>query len=174
VSGPSTLTELTDVTGTPGIGKSPVDDGSSTFPLTKVTTEDDLDAVLASVATVTWHNIGTPGEPVFQSQFRNIGDPWSPARYRQLANSTVRLQGTVSCDDQTISDATWIPIFKLPPEAAPDYSLEFCALTNDNAFSRLYIWETGDVIWAGYVMGPHAPISRLPLNFISWSTRGPQ
>jgi hypothetical protein len=171
--GATTLTELTDVTGTPGLGKSPVDDGTATFPLTPVTTQADLDAVLAEVAAVNWHNIGTPGEPPFQSQFRNIGDPWSPARYRLLANSTVRMQGTITCDDPTIIDSTWVPIFTLPAEAAPDYNLEFTALTNDNAWSKLYIWDTGDVIWAGYVIGTHAPIARLPLNFLSWSTSGP-
>ena len=129
--------------------------------------------MLASVAAVTWHDIGAAGEPPFLSSFRNIGDPWSPARFRVLANSTVRMQGTVTCDDPTIADSTWLPIFTLPPELAPDYNLEFAALTNDNAFSKLFIWNTGDVIWGGYVMGTHAPIARLPLNFISWSTTGP-
>jgi len=172
-AGASSLTDLTDVTGAGGYGQSPVDDGSSTFPLTRVTTQEDLEAVLAEVAAVNWHNIGQPGEPAFLSQFRNIGDPWSPCRYRMLANSTVRMQGTVTCDDPSVADATWVPIFTLPPEATPDYSLEFCALTNDDAFSKLYVWDTGDVIWGGYVLGPHAPISRLPLNFLSWSTTGP-
>jgi hypothetical protein len=173
--GASTLTELTDVTGEGGYGQSPVDDGSQTFPLTRVTTQEDLEAVLTEVAAVNWHDIGTAGEPPFQSQFRNIGDPWSPCRYRILANSTVRMQGTICCDDQTIADATWVPIFTLPPEARPDYTLEFSALTNDNAISKLYVWDNGDVIWGGYAdgLGPHAPISRLPLNFLSWSTTGP-
>jgi hypothetical protein len=171
--GASTLTELTDVTGEGGYGQSPVDDGSQTFPLTRVTTQEDLEAVLAEVAAVNWHDIGAPGEPPFQSMFRNIGDPWSPCRYRILANSTVRMQGTICCDDQTISDATWVPIFTLPPEARPDYTLEFSALTNDNAISKVYVWADGTVVWAGYAIGPHAPISRLPLNYLSWSTTGP-
>ena len=143
------------------------------FPLTRVTTQEDLEEILAQVAAVDWHNIGAAGEPAFQSQFRNIGDPWSPLRYRILANSTVRMQGTICCDDQTIADATWVPIFTLPPEARPDYTLEFSALTNDDAFSRVYIWNTGEVIWGGYAVGAHAPIARLPLNFLSWSTAGP-
>jgi hypothetical protein len=172
-AGATTLTDLTDVTGQGGAGQSPVDDGTSTFPLTRVTTEEDIEAILASVAAVDWHDIGAPDEPPFLSQFRNIGDPWSRCSYRILANSTVRLQGTVCCDDQTISDATWIPIFTLPPEARPGYNLEFSALTNDDAFSKLFIWETGEVIWGGYAIGAHAPITRLPLNFLSWSTAGP-
>jgi hypothetical protein len=172
-TGDGTLTGLTDVTGTAGIGKAPVDDGSGTFPLTPVTTHDDLDNVLAQVAAVNWHDIGAPGQPPFQNQFRNIGDPWSPARYRTLANSTIRLQGTITCDDPTIADATWLPIFVLPADAAPGANLEFMALTNDNAISRLYVWADGTVIWAGYAIGPHAPITRLPLNFLSWSSTGP-
>jgi hypothetical protein len=171
--GASTLTELTDVTGTIGIGKAPVDDGTGTFPLTPITTQQDLDDVLTQVAAVTWHDIDTPGEPNFQSQFRNMGDPWSPARYRVLANSTVRVQGTVCCDDDTIADSQWLPIFQLPAELAPGYTLEFSALTNDNTISRLYVWEDGTVIWAGYAIGNHAPIDKLPLNFLSWSTAQP-
>jgi len=171
--GASSLTELTDVTGDPGLGKSPVDDGSGVFPLTRVTTEDDLNAVLAQVAAVEWHDIGAAGEPPFQPGWRNIGSPWSPARYRILANSTVRVQGTVCCDDPTIADATWIPIFQLPAEVSPGVNLEFSALTNDNAFSRMYVWADGQVIWGGYVTAPHAPVSRLPLNFLSWVTSGP-
>jgi hypothetical protein len=174
--GATSLTDLTDVTGTPGLGKSPVDDGSGTFPLTPVTTQQDLDAILAEVAGVVWHNIGDPGEPPFLSNFRNMGDPWSPARYRVLANSTVRLQGTLVCDDTTISNATWIPIFQLPVEYAPGDNLEFSTLTNDNAISRMYVWDDGTVVWGGYVQTlgpPPGPITRLPINFLSWSTAGP-
>jgi hypothetical protein len=174
--GATTLTDLTDVTGQPGPGHAPVDDGSSTFVLTPVTTQDDLDQVLNSVAAVIWHNVGDPNEPPFQSQFRNIGDPWSPLRFRLLANSTVRLQGTITCDDQTIGGATWVPICQLPAEVAPGYNLEFCALTNDDAFSRVYVWEDGQLVWGGYISGigpPPGPITRLPLNFVSWSSQGP-
>jgi hypothetical protein len=170
----SSLTDLTDVSGAPGPGKSPVGDQTGVeFTLLPVTTQDDLDNVLAEVAAVNWHDIGAAGEPAFQSQFRNIGDPWSPARFRVLANSTVRLQGTVSCDDQTIVDSTWLPIFTLPGECAPGYSLEFGVVTNDNAVSKLLVWEDGEVLWGGYQIGSHATIERLPLNGISWSTGVP-
>ena len=90
------LTDLTDVTGTPAPNKSPVYNDTGVAPLTEITTRQDLDDVLDQVAAVNWHDIGTPGEPPFLSQFRNIGDPWSPARFRVLANSTVRLQGNSS------------------------------------------------------------------------------
>src|SRR3954470_13149864 len=40
---PGTLTDLTDVTGTPGIGKAPVSDQSGAFPLTEVATQVYVD-----------------------------------------------------------------------------------------------------------------------------------
>lgn len=171
--GASSLTDLTDVTGDPGPGKSPVGDASGMFPLVPVTTQDDLDAVLAQVAAVDQHHIGDPGEPPFAANWRNIGDPWAVASYRHLANSTVRLQGTVMCQDQTIQDATWIPVFTLPAELAPAGNLEFGVLTNDNAISKVAVWSDGNVVWCGYMIGTHAPVSRLPLNGLSWSTTGP-
>lgn len=172
-SGGGSLTDLTDVTGEPGPGKSPVADDAGSFPLTRVTTEDDLTAVLDSVAEVVWHDIGAPGEPPFLSQFFNLGDPWSPARYRALLNSTVRVQGTVGCSDPTIVDATWIPIFQIPAEHAPGANLEFFTFANDANPCRMFVWADGTVVWGGYTSTPHPPIDRLPLNFLSWSTVSP-
>lgn len=170
--GPTSLTDLTDVTGLPGVGKAPVSVAGGDFPLTHIVTQTDLDAVLSTVAGVEWHDIGSAGEPPFLSGFRNIGDPWSPARYRMLANSTVRIQGTVCCDDATIEDATWIPIFQLPADAAPANNLEFVTLTNDDAWSRIIVWTDGTVVWGGYTTVPHVAVSRLPINMLSWSTSG--
>jgi hypothetical protein len=171
--GAGSLTGLTDVTGDPGLGKSPVDDGTGTFPLTPITTQADLDAVLARVAAVDWHTIGDPGEAPFAPGWRNIGEPWASARYRLLANSTVRIQGTVTSDDTTIVDATWIPIFQVPAEAAPGENLEFFTLANEQDICRMYVWADGTVVWGGYTSTPHNPVTRLPINFLSWSTIGP-
>lgn len=172
-SGGGSLTDLDDVTGSPETGSAPVYDGSGDAPLTLITTQEDLEGVLAQVASVERLLIGGEGAPPFLSQFRNIGDPWAPASFRQLANSTLRLEGTVMCQDGTIADATWIPIFTLPEEAAPGVNLEFFVLTNDNAISKVFVWDDGQVIWGGYAIGTHAPISRLPLNSISWSIANP-
>jgi len=62
---------------------------------------------------------------------------------------------------------------QLPAEAAPGANLEFAVLTNDNAFSKILVWDSGQVIWGGYAIGTHAPISRLPLNQLSWSIANP-
>jgi hypothetical protein len=52
--GPQSLTDLTDVTGEPGPGMSPVGDHSGEFPLTQVPTQADIDAILALVV---WHRV---------------------------------------------------------------------------------------------------------------------
>jgi len=166
--GPATLTDLTDVTGDPGLNKSPVYDGVE-FPLTAVTTQEDLDAILASVAHVEWHDIGAPGEPPFLSGFRNTGDPWGHARYRRTLNSTVYLEGTVSNDDQTLGGATWVPIFQFPPDCSPGASLRFLGLANDDSIGKLILWEDGTLVWGGFAVGPHEPIDYVSLGGVSFS-----
>lgn len=54
-AGTMTLTDLSDVTGSPGPNKAPVYDANTgVAPLTEVTTQDDLDAILAQVV---WHRV---------------------------------------------------------------------------------------------------------------------
>lgn len=63
--GPTSLLDLTDVTGTPGVsGNSPVDDGTGNFPLTPSVTQKDLDAILVEVV---WHKVA------------ELADPWQPS-----------------------------------------------------------------------------------------------
>lgn len=172
-AGATTLAALTDVTGTGGYGQSPVDDGSNTFPLTRVTTQDDLEGILTSVAEVEWHHVGDPGEPAFLSEFRNIGDPWAPARYRLTLNNVVHLEGTVTCDDQTIGAATWIPVFTFPPECAPGANIELGVISNDESLSKLIVWGDGQVVWGGYMLGPGSkPLQRLSLAGVNFSVGG--
>lgn len=166
---PTSLTDLTDVTGTPGVGKGPVYDSSGMAPLTQVTTQDDLDGILTSVAHVEWHDIGAPGEAPFLSGFRNTGDPWGNARYRHTLNNTVYLEGTVSNDDQTLASATWVPIFQFPPECNPGASLRFLGLANDDAIAKLILWEDGQLVWGGFVVGPQQPIDYVSLGGVSFS-----
>ena len=58
--GSSTLTGLTDVTGPPNPGTSPVYDHTGVAPLTPVTTQDDLDQILAQVV---WHKAAALEQP---------------------------------------------------------------------------------------------------------------
>ena len=178
--GATTLTELSDVTGDPGFGKSPVDDGTSTFPLTRVTTQEDLDAILNSVAAVTFHNIGDPGEPPFQNGYRNTGDGWCPAGWRLTLNNVIHIQGSVSNDDPASGEPVRTPIFQLPANARPAGNLRFHCLVNDNATGEVVVWAAdGNVMWAGYVHHAEGsdpasppPIGYLSLDSISFSFGG--
>jgi hypothetical protein len=173
--GATTLAGLTDVTGTPGLNKSPVDDGSGVYPLTEITTRSDLDGILASVAAVEWHDVGKPGEPPFQSEFSNLGSPWSPARFRHTLNNTVYLQGTVTHPSDFDPQSTWLPIFQLPAELMPSGSIQFGCISNDNSMSKVVVWEDGAVIWGGYITGTFvANIPELSLGGISFSVGAAQ
>ena len=162
--GATTLTELTDVTGTPGPNKAPVYDADTGIaPLTEIPTQADLDQVLADVARTDWINLE------LLSGFNNIGDPWAVARYRRTLNSTVYLEGSIRNPDTTISEATWIPIAQLPEDSRPTAALEFDALTNDDAMSKIVVWPDGQVVWAGFRIGQHGTIDRLSLNNVNFS-----
>ena len=166
---PSSLTDLTDVSGDPGERKAPVYDDAGTAHLTEVPTQDDIDGILVRVARVDWHNIGADGEPPFLSGFRNLGDPWGHARYRHSANNIVHLEGCVSNDDASLAGATWVPIFQFPPEAAPGASLRFLGMANDHSIAAIVVWEDGLVVFAGWVVGPTAPIDYISLAGVSFS-----
>lgn len=171
--GASTLTELTDVTGEPGFGKSPVDDGTAIFPLTRVATADDITGILTTVSTPVWHVIGDPAEPPYQAGFRPTGDPWAGARYRLAANNVVHLEGQVTNDDQTSGPATWLPIFQFPQDCLPGVSLRFACLARDDSIGKIIVWNDGLVLWGGYVTGPGDPgIPYVSLDGISFSVGG--
>jgi hypothetical protein len=171
VGGPTSLTDLSDVSGEPGPNKSPVGDPSGLeFTLTEVPTQADLDAILAGVAHVDWHDVGKPGEPLFQPGFSNLGPPWSPARFRHTLNNTVYLQGTVTHPADFDPESTWLPIFQLPPELIPNGSIQFGCISNDNSMSKIVVWEDGMVIWGGYITGTFvANIPYVSLGGVSFS-----
>lgn len=63
--GATSLTDLTDVSGEPGPGKSPVGDpGGDTFTLTEVSTQEAIDEILHQVV---WHRVW------------ELTDPWQPS-----------------------------------------------------------------------------------------------
>src|SRR5262245_29915296 len=81
--GASSLTDLTDVTGTPGEGKAPVYDDTGLAPLTEVIT-------LAKVGEVIWTNM------TLGPDFANLGQGYAPARYRHTTANTVFVEGVVT------------------------------------------------------------------------------
>lgn len=170
-SAPMSLTDLSDVTGEPAPGYSPVaDETSSEFPLTRVVTQEDLDAILALVARVDFHEVGAEGEPPFENDFRNYGLGWAPARWRHAANSVVHLDGVI-CRDAKLTDAT--RLFTLPEGSRPDTNLVFlCA--SENSVSRVDVMSDGGVEWRAYLVGGDSANVYLSLSGISFNRATPQ
>jgi len=77
--GASSLLDLTDVTGDPGAGKSPVDDGTATFELTHVASQEYVDAAIDD-ALARWATLGQK-----LSFVDTLTSPW------QVSNPTVVL-----------------------------------------------------------------------------------
>ena len=166
VGGASSLTELTDVTGTPGPGLSPVGDaGGDVFPLTRVTTEADLTAILDAVAATEWVDLE------LVNSFENFDVDHVPARYRLTLNNLVFLEGlikrTVPLNDP---DDRGTVITTLPLEAAPGMALMFPGLSS-TSLSRIVVAPNGEVQWHGCEIGQDAE-AFLSLCGISWSIGG--
>lgn len=147
--GASSLTDLTDVTGTPSPGTAPVYDDTGTAPLTPVTTQADLDNILVQVANIEYHQIGDPNEPPFQNGFRNYGEPWAPARYRHAANNVVHIDGVISRTDRLTEPTV---IFVLPEGHRPNAGQVF-AMASENGVSRVDVLPDGTVEWRQYLAG---------------------
>jgi hypothetical protein len=71
-----------------------------------------------------------------------------------MLNNTVFIEGHASNDDQSSGAARQLPIFRLPPEAAPGVCLRFTGVAREDSLARLIVWEDGTVLWDGYLAGP--------------------
>jgi hypothetical protein len=116
----------------------------------KTSTKDYVDDVLTQVAHVEWH------DAQFQPGWSNVGDPWSPVRYRRTLNNVVHVEGKATHPADFDPQATWLPIFQLPPDCLPYGAIEYGCLSNDNAISKIVVWGDGMIIWAGYATGQFA------------------
>jgi hypothetical protein len=143
------LRDLHDVETTidPGLGASPVDDGSGVYPLTLVTTQTDLDAILASVAAVNWRPLDLePGFEVFS-------DPqFATPKYRLTLNNVVHVEGMVGCSPPLSDDDVGKLLTTLPPDSRPDGTLLFgCPAYGNNA--RFDVTPDGSVTFQGMLIG---------------------
>jgi hypothetical protein len=164
--GPTSLTDLTDVTGTPGPSKSPVGDpAGQTFTLTEVPTQADLDQILANVAEVTWRplQLQDPRLTPFSTQDARFADP----AWRLTLNNVVHIQGQVACIPP-ISDAdTGLTIATLDPDSRPLATLLFgCPAFNNNA--RVDVNPDGTIIFQGMLIGG-GEIDWFSLSMITFS-----
>jgi hypothetical protein len=169
--GASTLTDLTDVTGAGGAGTSPVDDGTSTFPLTRVTTQDDLTQILTSVAEVDWRPIA------YAAGWQDYGqDDHAPGRCRLTLNNVVHLEGLVQYPARqlTSSDAG-TKIGGLDQDCLPGARLSFICLggvAGDELqqVARIDVAADGSIVFQGFVVDlGGAAASTFSLTSISFS-----
>jgi hypothetical protein len=150
----------------PGLGSSPVDDGSGVYPLTRVSTVDDVNAILALVANVEYHRFGDPGEPTLQNGFADYGPPFAPARWRLTANNTLRLDGAIT-RAEPLTEPTLIAT--LPEGCRPDARHVFLA-PSDQSLSRIDVDANGDIVWYVYlVVGGTGAQGYLSLSSVSYS-----
>jgi hypothetical protein len=143
-----------DTSQDPGLGASPVDDGSGVYPLTRVSTTDDVTAILTTVAHVEYHGFGLRNEPPLLGGWFNYGPPWARARYRHNSNNNVALQGLV-CREEPLVEQT--PILQMPPELTPDQDLVFMA-GSAQSISRVDLYADGTLVWFEHLTGDQAHV----------------
>jgi hypothetical protein len=164
------LRDLDDVVTTddPGLGSSPVDDGSGVYPLTRITTKEDVEGILDTVAHVEYHGFGLRGQPPLQGGFVNYGPSWAPARYRHNANNNVALNGLI-CREEPLTEQT--PILTMPEGVRPDQDLVFM-VPSAQSVSRVDVYADGNVVWFEHLVGDQAHVY-LSLCGITFSVAPP-
>jgi hypothetical protein len=163
--GATTLTELTDVTGDPAPGYSPVADETATvFPLTRVTTQDDLDAILAAVAQVIWNEV------TLYNGCTAYGGDWAPPRYRHTLNNVVHVEGLVMPPRPLTDTDSGIAIAQIP--VGPGADLMFTSSCDGPTSCRLVVKADGLILFDGLHAGA-GEASLFSLSGISYSVDGP-
>jgi hypothetical protein len=142
------LRDLQDVktAADPGLGAAPVDDGSGTYPLTRVSTTEDVDAILAGVAYVDWRPL------TLDQRFTSYGDGFADPAYRLTLNNVVHMQGLVACNPPLSDDDTGMVLTTFDLDARPLGKLLFgCPAYGNNA--RFDVNPDGTVTFQGMLMG---------------------
>ncbi len=167
------LADLADVTGLPTMAGAPVYDGAE-YPLTQIPTQQSLDAILASVAAVEWHDLELrngfstyPGQPDLD------GIVWAPARYRLTLNNVVHLEGVVIADRLLTDADAPIVIGQLPPECSPGLALWFDCPTHVQYLARVDVYADGTLTFRGVLAG-EGDIQYISLSGINYSVGAAQ
>jgi hypothetical protein len=166
--GAQALSDLTDVTGDPAPGLGPVyDAGGVEAPLTRVVTQEDLDAILVTVAEVTWRPL------VLQNGCVASPSPYAPPRYRLTLNNLVFLQGRVTKPNNFASSDTGLVIATLDTDARPGGGLVYIAPGGTAATTaRVVVHANGQITFEGLIGGT-TPASAISLAPIIFSVEGP-
>ena len=145
--GSSTLAGLTDVTGAPSPGTGPVYDSSGNAPLVPVVTQQDLDAILASVAQVDWRTLNlNPG-------FAPFGQGYADPRYRLTLNNVVHTEGLVACTPPLTEDDVGKVLAKFDNDSLPDGTLLFGCSGNPGNNARFDVMADGQIVFNGLLIG---------------------
>ena len=163
-----------DTVSDPGLGSSPVDDGSGVYPLTLVTTQQDLDGVLASVAAVDWVElelqngfVNYPGQPELDGVY------WAPARYRLAANNVVHMEGLLYRDEPLTDNDAGLVIAQLPPDARPGLALWYDCPTHVQFLARVDVYADGTILFKG-LFGGDGDAQYVSLSGITFSVGAAQ
>ena len=170
--GATSLTELTDVTGDPGFGKSPVDDGSSTFPLTRVTTQADLDAILEQVAAVTWFDLDLGDGITNAADDPAVNPDTVRARCRLTLNNLVFIEAVLKCEPPLTNAQSGRVLATLPPETVPGARLIFLCGSSGQNPAEIDVLADGTIVFETF-FGGTANAAIVTLCGISFSIGGP-
>jgi hypothetical protein len=146
--GASTLTALTDVTGTPGLNKAPVDDGSGVYPLTEIPTQESLDAILASVAHVDWRPL-----VLLDRRFAPFGQGYADPAWRLTLNNVVHMQGLVASSPPLTDNDAGALLGTLDADSWPLAKLLFGCPGNPGNNARFDVEGDGRIVFNGLLTG---------------------
>jgi hypothetical protein len=95
-----------------------------------------------------WRYIGAPGQPVFQSGWRNyeVANGWVTGRFRKTVTNLVVVQGFIQ---RAGTPTQGEPIFYLPAGYIPAYNLTFANVSYNWENNRMDIYPNGAVAWVG-------------------------
>jgi hypothetical protein len=152
------LRDLQDVHTTvdPGLGSSPVDDGSGVYPLTLVTTQSDLGGILADVAEVNWRPL-----ELAETRFTPFGQGYADPRYRLTLNNVVHTEGLVACNPPLSEDDVGVLLATYPGDCLPGATLLFGCSGNPGNNARFDVLANGLLIGGGMIDG----FMRTPITF---------
>lgn len=144
---PTSLTDLVDVSGTPGDRKSPVYDPAGTLALlTEIFTQADIGLILTAVAETNWR-------PLDLADGITNNDGYVPGRYRLTLNNTVYLEGVLGCTPPLTETDTGRVVAMLPAECNPGYTLIFSVPATGQNPVELRINPDGTITYQSHFYG---------------------
>ena len=96
-------------------------------------TKEEKTIVQASTGDAAWHEVGTPGEPAFQSGWSNYSAATASCAFRKDGQNVVHLKGIVTGN----AAGSTTPIFNLPAGYRSTKRLEYLVLSANTSQSSV-------------------------------------